>query len=139
MSPVRNRRLVATLVSLAALLAVGAGTAAYISATARSSRVERAEELTGGNATKGLESLDRYGCGSCHNAEGLPRRADGIAPPLEGLSSRGYIAGVMENNPENLVRWIINPPAIDPQTAMPVVGVTEQDARDIAAYLYSLA
>jgi len=36
------------------------------------------------------------------------------------------------------VRWIQNPPAIDSKTAMPFLGVSERDARDIAEYLYRL-
>lgn len=138
MTGTKTRRPQTLLLVVALLLVIGCGTAAYISSAGRISRMKRAEQITGGNAPRGLASMKRYGCGSCHNAEGLPRLAPGIAPPLESLTSRAYIAGVLENKPENLVRWIVNPPAIDPLTAMPVVGVTEFDARDIAAYLYSL-
>lgn len=48
-----------------------------------------------------------------------------------------YIAGVVSNQPENAVRWIMNPPAVDAKTAMPRLGVTDRDARDMAEYLYS--
>jgi len=60
-----------------------------------------------------------------------------VGPPLTGIAERAYVGGVVTNTPENLVRWIQNPPAIDPMTAMPNVGVTADEARDIAAYLYS--
>ena len=61
-----------------------------------------------------------------------------MGPPLAGIGSRVYIAGVMSNTPTNLVRWIENPPGVDSLTAMPNLGVTERDARDIAAYLATL-
>jgi cytochrome c1 len=35
------------------------------------------------------------------------------------------------------MRWIRNPSEVDPQTAMPLLGVSEADARDISAYLLS--
>ena len=49
-----------------------------------------------------------------------------------------YIAGVLPNDPENVVRWIMNPPSVDEKTAMPYLGVTDRDARDMAEYLYHL-
>jgi cytochrome c len=58
-------------------------------------------------------------------------------PTGEGVAERVYIGGVTTNTPDNLVRWIQNPPAIDPMTAMPNLGVRARDARDIAGYLYS--
>jgi cytochrome c1 len=54
------------------------------------------------------------------------------------MAARTYIAGVVSNTPDNMIRWIQNPPGIDEKTAMPNLGVTEQDARDIASYLYTL-
>jgi cytochrome c1 len=51
---------------------------------------------------------------------------------------RVYIAGRVTNTAPNLVSWIRNPKATDDRTAMPNMGVTEKDARDIAAYLYTL-
>lgn len=101
-------------------------------------KYQRAEALTGGNARNGRAAIDRYGCAACHAIPGTDHRGPAVGPPLEGIGSRGFVAGVIKNDPENLIRWIINPPAVDPQTAMPNVGVTETDARDIAAYLYTL-
>ena len=54
-----------------------------------------------------------------------------------GRLKRMYIAGVLPNTPENMLRWLQNPPAVDPLTAMPNLGVTEADARDMAGYLYT--
>jgi cytochrome c1 len=54
------------------------------------------------------------------------------------MASRGFIAGVLPNSPENMVRWLRQPQSVDPRSAMPDLGVSERDARDIAAYLSSL-
>jgi len=51
--------------------------------------------------------------------------------------ARGAIAGVVVNTPDNLMRWIEHPQAMAPRTAMPELGVTREQARDIAACLYS--
>jgi cytochrome c2 len=36
-----------------------------------------------------------------------------------------------------MVRWLMHPQALIPGTGMPELGMTERDARDIAAYLYA--
>lgn len=97
-----------------------------------------AEVTTGGDIDRGKAAVARYGCGSCHIIPGISD-AHGLAgPPLSGIASRIYIAGVLRNTPENMMRWIQNPPAVDEHTVMPNLGVTDQDARDIAGYLYTL-
>ena len=96
-----------------------------------------AAQLTGGDPEQGRTAVRRYGCGTCHEAGGVPG-ADGlVGPPLDGLGARAYVAGVLTNTPQNLVRWIESPREIDPLTAMPDLGVTPDDARDIAAFLYT--
>jgi hypothetical protein len=62
-----------------------------------------------------------------------------VGPPLTGIGGRMYIAGVLTNTPQHMMRWIMDPPAIDSAAAMPNVGVTEKDARDIAACLYAVS
>ena len=54
------------------------------------------------------------------------------------MADRVYIGGVFGNTPENMVRWLRNPQEVDSLTAMPNVGLTEDDARDITSYLYTL-
>jgi cytochrome c1 len=48
------------------------------------------------------------------------------------------VGGVLPNSPDNMVRWIRKPQKVSPLTAMPDLGVTERDARDMAAYLATL-
>ena len=94
-------------------------------------------QLAGGDPRRGKEAIRTYGCGSCHTIPGI-RGADGqVGPPLQGIAQRVYVAGVLTNTPENLVRWIQDPKKIDSLTAMPNLGVTEAEARDIAAFLYA--
>jgi cytochrome c1 len=65
--------------------------------------------------------------------------ADGlVGPPLAGVGGRAYIAGVLTNTPDHLIRWIVDPVGVDPLTAMPMTGVSEREARDIATFLYTV-
>ena len=99
---------------------------------------ERAAALIGGDPARGREALRTYGCVTCHTIPGVPEADARVGPPLDRLAGRVYIAGVLPNTPENLARWIRDPPAVDPKTAMPNVGATDADIRDITSYLYSL-
>jgi putative membrane protein len=102
------------------------------------SRAQQATAVGGGNAAHGAALIDTYGCGSCHSVPGVPN-ADGlVGPPLDRFGSRVYIAGLLYNTPDNLMAWIRDPQRFVPGVVMPDMGVTEQDARDIAAYLESL-
>jgi cytochrome c len=93
--------------------------------------------ITGGRPERGRRSLEQYGCGSCHEISGVARARGRVGPPLEGLAMRGYLAGRLTNEPKNLIRWIRHPREVDPATAMPELRVSERDARDMAAYLYT--
>ena len=93
---------------------------------------------TGGSAERGLRAISRYGCGSCHLIPGVSNATGLAGPSLSGIGSRIYIAGVLQNTPPNMERWLENPPGVDEHTVMPNLGVTHQDAVDIAGYLYSL-
>ena len=101
-----------------------------------SERLPEPEPLTGGDPRAGRELIRQVGCGSCHRIAGVPGANATVAPPLEKMKSRLYIAGRLTNTPQNLVSWIRNPRALDPKTAMPALGLDERQARDIAAYLY---
>jgi cytochrome c1 len=97
-----------------------------------------ASELTGGDPDKGRHDLVKYGCDTCHNIPGVLTATATVGPPLQQIGLRTYLAGRLDNTPENRMRWIRQPRSVDPQTAMPDTGVTEADSRDIAAYLYTL-
>ena len=101
--------------------------------------VERAATLTnGGDARLGQIEIRKYGCNTCHQISGVPGARGLIGPRLDGIGQRYYIAGEIPNTPNNLMLWIEHPRQVEPHTAMPEMGVSEQDGRDIAAYLYTL-
>jgi putative membrane protein len=97
-----------------------------------------ARQLTGGDPDKGKHAIVNYGCDTCHNIPGVLTATATVGPPLSQVALRSYLAGRIENTPENMIRWIRQPRSVDPETAMPETGVTESDGRDIAAYLYTL-
>jgi cytochrome c2 len=93
------------------------------------------DAATGGNPQQGRETIVRYGCGACHTIGGVPNARGLVGPSLSGIGERSYIAGHLPNSADNLVQWIEHPQRFDPQSAMPELGVTDADARDIVAYL----
>lgn len=94
--------------------------------------------VAGGNPVRGRDLVEVYACGSCHVVPHVQGADAKVGPPLTGFAERAYIAGELPNTPQNLVRWIMNPRAVEPNTAMPPMGVTAQEARDLAAFLYTL-
>lgn len=94
---------------------------------------------TGGVGARAIPIMMANGCSGCHTIPGVPGAQGQVGPRLDGsLAGRVYIGGVLANNPENLIRWIRSAREINPHTAMPSTRITEQQARDIAAYLYGL-
>jgi cytochrome c oxidase assembly factor CtaG/cytochrome c2 len=101
------------------------------------SRNERSS-VPGGDVARGRQTITAMGCGACHAIAGIQGAVGQVGPPLSGIARRSIIAGQLPNTPDNMVRWIQDPPSIEPRTAMPNLGVDAQTARDIAAYLYTL-
>jgi cytochrome c2 len=111
---------------------------ATVAACGRHGAIELGQEATGGDVKVGEHLIYTYGCGSCHVIPGVAEANGRVGPSLQGFGSRYYVAGLLVNTPENLFHWVSKPQEIDPDTAMPDLGVTERQARDIAAYLYTL-
>lgn len=97
-----------------------------------------AYKMAEGDTERAPALIRQYGCGTCHRIPGVEGAQGGVGPPLGHFAERAYVAGVLPNTPANLMHWIRNPQSVVPGNAMPDMGVTEQDARDIAAYLYTL-
>jgi cytochrome c len=97
-----------------------------------------ATEMTGGTPENGRAAIRRYGCATCHTIPGVSGANGLVGPPLSQVASRVYLAGRLQNTPDNMILWIQNPQGVDDKTAMPNLGVTDADARDIASYLYTL-
>jgi mono/diheme cytochrome c family protein len=90
------------------------------------------------NAERGKRAVNQYACVTCHQIPGIVGANAPVGPPLKEIGTRAFIAGVLPNTPENMVRWLRHPQAVNPRSAMPDLGVTEADARDIGAYLSTL-
>lgn len=91
-----------------------------------------------GDPSKGQALIEKLGCGSCHNIPGVIGARGMVGPPLGRMASRQYIAGMLRNTPDNMVNWLRFPQAVVPGNAMPNLGISDGDARQIAAYLATL-
>lgn len=97
-----------------------------------------AEQLTGGHVDAGKIAIARYACTACHAIPGTGDAQGNVGPALKGIAVRAEIAGRLANSPDNLIRWLRHPQHVAPGNGMPEQGVTATDARDMAAYLYTL-
>jgi cytochrome c1 len=98
----------------------------------------RSQQVSSGEPAIGKRLLSDHGCVGCHVVPGIRAEPAYVGPPLDHWGRRSYIAGALTNNQENLVRWIVDPQAVEPGTAMPDLDVGQRDATNIAAYLLSL-
>lgn len=131
----RRTRIVA--LGVLACAAVGGALAAWL--WQEQERVDqRAIALTQGDPVRGEQRIEALGCGGCHDIPGVTGAHGLTGPALSKIAARVYLAGRLPNTPENMMRWIRDPRGVDPQTAMPDVGASADDARDIAAYLYTM-
>ncbi|WP_225421206.1 c-type cytochrome [Sphingomonas parva] len=121
---------------MAITAAAGAGRYAEVTHE-KEELVRKAAAMTGGDVQRGEAAFSRYGCGGCHAVKGVPQASGTVGPPLDGVAVRAIIGGRLENKPANLQRWIVDPQSVSPGTAMPRLGVTPADARDISAFLYT--
>lgn len=94
--------------------------------------------IMGADAERGLAVMHRVGCAACHVIPGV-RWPQGLAgPSLKGFADSPMIGGRFPNRPDILVDWLIDAPSMSPETAMPAMPLTQAEARDVAAYLYTL-
>jgi mono/diheme cytochrome c family protein len=87
---------------------------------------------------RGKQALKQYGCIACHEIPGLVGPEARLGPTLAGIGARTMLGGVLPNSPENLALWLRAPQAFSRHSAMPTLGVTARDARDMAAHLATL-
>lgn len=101
-------------------------------------RKQAAAKLTGGDPGRGRQVIQQQGCGTCHLIPGVPGANGTVGPSLAGLAVRTYLAGRLPNTPDNLLHWVRHPQEVEKGTAMPDLGIGDEDARHISAYLYTL-
>jgi cytochrome c len=91
-----------------------------------------------GDPRHGADLVRIDGCGGCHDIPGIANADGNVGPPLHHIGTRSYIAGFLRNSPDNMAFWIQYPQTVLPGNAMPQMGISQSDARDIAAFLSTL-
>lgn len=107
-------------------------------AMACEARPDTAPDDVAPDAARGRQVLTQYGCHGCHRIDGVVGPDAHVGPPLHDFGRRLTLPGAQPHTPAKLVRWLRDPQQTHPHSAMPDLGVSERDARDIAAYLGSL-
>jgi cytochrome c2 len=125
----------AGLVALCVLAAAGAGSVLYWQS--RKLVQTQANAITGGSSERGKQAIVQRGCGACHVISGVPGAEGQVGPDLTSIAERSEIAGRFANDPEQMARWLMHPQALQPGSGMPEMNISQPEARDIAAYLYS--
>lgn len=115
-----------------------AGAALLCAAALSGCDKEQPRQVPGGDAEQGLRLVTQYQCGACHTIPQVPGATGEAGPTLEQVGRISYIAVGLPNQPDTMVRWLRDPPAMKPGTRMPALGITETEARHMAAFLYTL-
>ena len=91
-----------------------------------------------GDPDRGAVQITRAECGACHEIPGITDANGLVGPPLTHFGRRTMVAGMLPNRPDALVRWLRDPQSVVPGNGMPDTHLSDQQARDVAAYLYTL-
>ena len=90
-----------------------------------------------GLAAEGKSIFGRSACVGCHTVSGVS--AGLLGPNLSHFGSRATLAaGMWPNTPENVAAWVHDPQRLKPGVKMPALGLTEEQAKAVAAYLVGL-
>jgi len=90
-------------------------------------------------AARGKVAFNSATCVQCHHVAADAEAKALIGPDLSHIAQRKTLgAGVLENNTENLTKWMQNPQQFKPGVYMPNMRLTDDQAHDIAVYLESL-
>lgn len=133
-SALRRNPGVSLVASAIVVVALWAGTRTYMAVHKQS---DTAQAMTQGDPTRAPPIMRRFGCSGCHEIPGISGADGKVGGSLSDIRKRVYVGGVLTNTSDNLVQWIVSPQTFSPRTAMPVTGISEAEARDVAAYLYS--
>ena len=97
-----------------------------------------ASRVAGGDPERGRLLVQQYQCAACHFIPEVQGPNGDAGPSLQSMGRMSYIAGSIPNQPENMIRFLQNPPAVKPGTLMPALGISEAEARHMAAFMYTL-
>jgi cytochrome c1 len=118
--------------------AAAVGGCVLLTAAACQNATVHQQPIAGADAGRGRQVIERVACGACHIIPGVSWPRGRVGPSLEGFAGQALVAGRFPNRPEIVAQWVRNAPSLAPQTGMPPIPMTEQEARDVAAYLYTL-
>jgi cytochrome c2 len=99
---------------------------------------DRTPTLGDADAAAGLRLVIEKGCVACHTFPDVKWPRGGLGPSLHGFARQGLIAGRLPNQPGVLMQFVRNAPGLVPGSAMPAITMTDQEARDVTAYLLTL-
>ena len=100
-------------------------------------RVTAAPVPPSAQTAKGLQAFMAAGCVACHAIQGVAFGV--IGPNLTHVGSRRTLAGgILQNTPQDLARWLQDPPRIKPGVLMPKLPLTDEQITALVAYLGSL-
>lgn len=90
-------------------------------------------------AAHGQQVLQQRTCANCHAIQGTSAQGK-VGPDLTHLASRATIAaGILDNTPDNLRRWVKNAQGVKPGALMPnFPDLSDADLSDLASYLEGL-
>lgn len=97
-----------------------------------------ARTIAGSDPARGLAVMERVGCAACHEIPGIDWPQGQAGPSLKGFGAGPMIGGRLPNQPDVLAAWLIDAPSLAPETGMPPMPLSQAEARDVAAYLYTL-
>ena len=94
--------------------------------------------LPGGDPRAGQQLLIDKGCGGCHTVAGVPGASGVAGPNLTNIGLRPTLAGAsIPNSPKTMTAWLMDPAALKSDARMPNVGLSQQEAQDLTAFLFS--
>ena len=97
-----------------------------------------APAVAGGDPKQGQQLIAQYQCAACHQIPGVDWPQGTVGGSLDGFADRSMIAGRFPNQPDTLATWVRDAPSMSATTGMPAMPMTTAEARDVAAYLYTL-
>lgn len=90
------------------------------------------------SAERGRAIIERVGCAACHTIPGIGWPKGRVGPALDGFGGQALIAGRAPNRAEVLAAFVRDAPSVVPGSGMPPMPLSEEESRDVAAYLYTL-
>lgn len=111
---------------------------ACIGLTACDGPPDRVPGLDDADAGRGRLLVVEHGCAACHAFPDVGWPRGRLGPSLEHFGRQGLIAGRLPNQPGVLMRFVRDAPGLVPGTGMPGMPMSDQDARDVTAYLLRL-